>query len=51
MIELQNVTYRVRDAAASGGSVREVTIIDDVSLKIEDRFVAITGPNGIGKTT
>ena len=51
MIELQNVTYRVRDAAASGGSVREVTIIDDVSLKIEDRFVAITGPNGSGKST
>jgi Fe-S cluster assembly ATP-binding protein len=51
MIELQNVTYRVRDAANGGASAREVTIIDDVSLKIEDRFVAITGPNGSGKST
>ena len=51
MIELQNVTYRVRDAAAGGASAREVTIIDDISLKIEDRFVAITGPNGSGKST
>lgn len=45
MIELKNVSYTVMD----GG--REIDILRDVNLKIEDRFVAVTGPNGGGKST
>ncbi len=41
MLELQHITY-----IADGK-----TIIDDVSVCIDDRFVAITGPNGGGKST
>ncbi|MCQ2452004.1 MAG: ATP-binding cassette domain-containing protein [Oscillospiraceae bacterium] len=41
MLELQNITYQ-----ADGK-----TILDDVSLTIDERFVAITGPNGSGKST
>lgn len=43
MLELKNVSY----AADDGG--RE--IIKDISLKINERFVAVTGPNGGGKST
>ncbi len=45
MLELKNVSYR----AISGGN--EKTIIDNVSLKIDENFVALTGPNGGGKST
>ncbi|MBQ2766691.1 MAG: ATP-binding cassette domain-containing protein [Clostridia bacterium] len=45
MLELQNVSYRVSDADGD----RE--ILHDVSLTIDERFVAITGPNGGGKST
>lgn len=45
MLELQNVTYRVSDERG------EKTILDDVSLKLDERFVAFTGPNGGGKST
>ena len=45
MLELRNVSYRVNDEG------REKDILKNISLTIEDRFVAITGPNGGGKST
>lgn len=42
MLELQHVGFVVEG---------EKEILRDVSLKIDDRFVAITGPNGGGKST
>ena len=45
MLELQNVSYRVSDTDGD----RE--ILHDVSLTIDERFVAITGPNGGCKST
>ena len=41
MLELQNICF-----SADGKK-----ILDDVSLVIKDRFVAVTGPNGGGKST
>ncbi len=46
MLELKNVSYIVDD---DNGDKKE--ILNDVSLKIDERFVAITGPNGGGKST
>lgn len=45
MLELKNISF---EATGESGK-RE--ILHDVSLCIEDRFVAITGPNGGGKST
>ena len=45
MLELKNITYRVSDDRG------EKTILDDVSLVLDQRFVAFTGPNGGGKST
>ena len=45
MLELRNISYEVGDDNES----RE--ILKNVSLTIEDHFVAITGPNGGGKST
>ena len=45
MLELQNVCFEVEDDQKQKG------ILKNISLKIEDRFVAITGPNGGGKST
>ncbi len=45
MLELKNISYEVEDDMAS----RE--ILKDVNLKIDNHFVAITGPNGGGKST
>ena len=45
MLELKNITYRVSDERG------EKTILDDVSLVLDQRFVAFTGPNGGGKST
>ena len=42
MLELKNIGYMVEG---------EKEILHDVSLTINDRFVAITGPNGGGKST
>ena len=42
MLELKNISYEVE-----GGK----EILRNVSLTIDDRFVAITGPNGGGKST
>ena len=41
MLKLENITYKVEDK----------TILDNISLEIDERFVAITGPNGSGKST
>ena len=45
MLELQNISYRVE---VDG---EEKYILKDVNLTIKERFVAITGPNGGGKST
>ncbi len=45
MLELKNVSYAVEE----DGKRKE--IIKDISLKIGERFVAFTGPNGGGKST
>ena len=47
MLEIKNLTYTVTDP----DNGKEQKIIDNVSLTINDRFVAITGPNGGGKST
>jgi Fe-S cluster assembly ATP-binding protein len=46
MLELQNISFIVPTEDG-----REKAILKDVSVKIDDRFVAITGPNGGGKST
>lgn len=45
MLELKNISY----IAGEGEERRE--ILSDVSLTIDDRLTAITGPNGGGKST
>lgn len=45
MLELKNICF----SAEGENGVKE--ILKDISLKIEDGFVAITGPNGGGKST
>ena len=45
MLELKNVSYRVE---VDG---EEKYILKDINLTIKERFVAITGPNGGGKST
>ena len=45
MLELRNVSYIVEQ----DGENKE--ILHDINLTIDDRFVAITGPNGGGKST
>lgn len=46
MLELQHVSYCVKDE-----NNNDKEILKDVSVKINDRFVAVTGPNGGGKST
>lgn len=45
MLELKNINYGVEQ---DGGSKE---ILHDINLTMEERFVAITGPNGGGKST
>ncbi len=45
MLELKNISYEVEDDQES----RE--ILKNINLTIDDHFVAITGPNGGGKST
>lgn len=45
MIELRNITYHVKDEAG------EKDVLDNVSLTLDGHFVALTGPNGGGKST
>jgi Fe-S cluster assembly ATP-binding protein len=47
MLEIKNLTYIVTDENTGA----ETKIIDNISLTIDDRFVAVTGPNGGGKST
>ncbi|WP_251316310.1 ABC transporter ATP-binding protein [Flintibacter muris] len=45
MLELQHISYDVEQDGDNKG------ILHDIDLKIDERFVAITGPNGGGKST
>ncbi|SHJ83026.1 ABC transporter ATP-binding protein [Hespellia stercorisuis] len=45
MLELRNITYEVDD------NQENKEILKNVSVTIKDHFVAITGPNGGGKST
>ncbi len=45
MLELKNISFTAQDASGSK------EIIKDVSFTADERFVAITGPNGGGKST
>ncbi len=45
MLELQNISFLVDNDGAQRG------ILQDINLKINERFVAVTGPNGGGKST
>ena len=46
MLELKNVSYVVKDENND-----DKEIIKNINLTINERFVAITGPNGGGKST
>lgn len=43
MLELKNISYQVED--------NQLDILKNINLTIDERFVAITGPNGGGKST
>ena len=45
MLELKDISFQVNDETA------DKEILKNINLKIEDRFVAISGPNGGGKST
>ena len=45
MLELQHISYDVEQDGDNKGILR------DINLTINERFVAITGPNGGGKST
>ncbi len=45
MLKLEGISYRVSD------ELGEKTILKDVNLCLDERFVAFTGPNGGGKST
>ncbi len=45
MLELKNVGYTVEDGLG------EKRILRDINLRLSERFVAFTGPNGGGKST
>ena len=45
MLELQHISYDVEQDGDNKGILR------DINLRIDERFVAITGPNGGGKST
>lgn len=45
MLEFKNISFSIEE-----NGIRK-RIINDISLKIDDNFTAITGPNGSGKST
>ena len=45
MLELKDISYRVREGS------NEKEILKNINLKLDERFVAFTGPNGGGKST
>lgn len=44
MLELKNISYHVDEGDGKD-------ILNNINLKIDDRFTAVTGPNGGGKST
>lgn len=48
MLELKNVCFTAKDEQGKGA---EKEILHDVCLTVNERFVALTGPNGGGKST
>lgn len=47
MLELRNISFQ----AENEDNGKEIEILRNISLTIEDQFVAVTGPNGSGKST
>ena len=45
MLELKNISYIVNEDG------KEKAILKDINLTVNEHFVAITGPNGGGKST
>ena len=45
MLELKNISYAAEDESGTK------EILNDINLTISERFVAVTGPNGGGKST
>ncbi|MBR5540290.1 MAG: ATP-binding cassette domain-containing protein [Clostridia bacterium] len=45
MLELKHIAYTVADED------KPIDILTDINLSVDERFVAITGPNGGGKST
>ena len=45
MLELRNVSYEVED------NKTQKEILKNISISFDERFIAITGPNGGGKST
>ena len=45
MLELEHISFEAE------GEAGKKEILRDISFKIDERFVAITGPNGGGKST
>ncbi len=45
MLQLENISYQVKD------ELGEKTILKNINLTLDERFVAFTGPNGGGKST
>ena len=45
MLKLENISYQVKD------ELGEKTILKNINLTLDERFVAFTGPNGGGKST
>lgn len=50
MLELINVGFTVEDEAESSAD-RSKELLKNINLKLDERFVAVTGPNGGGKST
>lgn len=47
MLELRDISFQVTDE----NDATNKEILKNINLKVDDRFVAITGPNGGGKST
>ncbi len=45
MLELKNICFQAKEEE------KEIEILKDINLAVDERFVAITGPNGGGKST